>query len=202
MRSKDLDHVLRAVEDVTQVEHSFLLIGSQAILAHIDPDYFPELEDCDMLFVSAEIDVAVICEEEDTQERVADLIDGALGSLSHFDQTHGYHADGVQLGTAILADGWRDRLKPYKGQGLAEGKFFALSYEDLAVSKIMAGREKDIEFVMGMCRAQPHNPRLQDVEELLLSLEPGDARERALILWRAMVPARPPPPHGSTRPAA
>ena len=194
MKSKELDHVLRAVDEVTNVAHPFLLIGSQAILAHIDPEYFPELVDCEVLFVSKEVDVAVLSEERDLQEKLADVIDGSFGQNSHFDQTHGYHADGVEVGTATLAQGWKERLKPYESIGVPAGKFFALSYEDLAVSKLMAGRPKDIEFVRGMCRAQPHHPGLQVIEGLLLSFAPSPVQSKALALWKTMVPSPPSTP--------
>lgn len=48
MKPEQLDHVLRAVDEATGHEHRFLLIGSQAILAHLNPDYFPS----DVLFFS------------------------------------------------------------------------------------------------------------------------------------------------------
>lgn len=175
------------------MEYPFLLIGSQAILAHLDPDYFPELVDCDFMFISREADIAVIVDDNDIQDMVADRISGVFGELSWFDRSHGYHADGVNLDTAILADGWKDRIKPYEAQGVPEGKFFALSYQDLAVSKLMAGRPKDLDFVRGMCQAQPHHPGLVAVEELLMSLPPTPQREVALSRWRAMVCRTPNP---------
>lgn len=190
MKTRQLNHVLRAVDNITNSQHSFLLIGSQAILAHIDPDWFPELEEDDTLFVSTEIDVAVLDGDSRIQEAVADTIDGSMGALSRFDAEFGYHADGVVIQTAVLCDGWRDRLKPYQADDLRRGAFWALSYEDLIVSKLMAGREKDVDFVRGMCRAMPHYPGLSVVDDLIQSLpEKYDVMKiQALQRWRAMIP--------------
>lgn len=186
MKVENLEHVLRAIDDFTSVEYQFLLLGSQAILAHIDPDYFPELAERDCLFHSQEIDVAPLVEDSKTQEALADEISGTLGEFTHFDNTHGYHADGVTLSTPTLAPGWRDRLKPYESDGVTSNKFFALSYEDLAVSKIMAGRPKDIDFVKDMCLAFPSHPGLNAVEGLLNSLNDSPMKSLALDRWRAM----------------
>lgn len=200
MKTPQLNHVLRAVDSITGSNHSFLLIGSQAILAHIDPDWFPELEDSDALFVSSEIDVAVLDGDEETRSEIATQIEGALGELSRFDQEFGYHADGVSIHTAILAKGWEKRLKPYFTEGLRADTFWALSYQDLLVSKLMAGREKDLEFVRCMCAAQPAHPGLADIQDLIESLPPehDDLKPLAMARWDAMrhaITLKPKTPH-------
>lgn len=180
MKPQDLNHVLRAIDDIADPEIGFLLIGSQAILAHLDPEYF----DAEVLFVSSEIDVAAMAEDKDAAERIADLIDGNFGELSLFDQTHGYHADGVMVETATLAEGWRDRLKAYHAPGVAEGRSWALSYADLAVSKLMAGRDKDLSFVSAM--ASIGHPDLKLVSNLLASLPESPNKEKAITRWKHM----------------
>ncbi len=46
MNRKQLEHVLRALshmlQDSREFAGTFVLFGSQAILAHLDPDFFPE----------------------------------------------------------------------------------------------------------------------------------------------------------------
>jgi hypothetical protein len=42
--------------------------------------------------------------------RLADLIEGVAGEFSPFEELHGFSIDGVDLETAVLPDGWRDRL--------------------------------------------------------------------------------------------
>lgn len=46
------------------------------------------------------------------ESELADRIDGAIGEGSMFHQTFGYYAQGVETTTAVLTDGWRDRLVP------------------------------------------------------------------------------------------
>jgi hypothetical protein len=53
------------------------------------------------------VDVAFF---EDPEDRKADQVDGAIGELSPFHETFGYYAQGVSVATAVLPDGWRDRL--------------------------------------------------------------------------------------------
>lgn len=84
--------------------------------------------------------------------RDADLIDGSIGELSTFHQTFGYYAHGVGAETAVLPTGWQDRLVPLRTDGTGGATGLCLEVHDLAVSKLVAGREKDIQFVAGMIR--------------------------------------------------
>ena len=47
-------------------------------------------------------------------EERADDIDGALGEGSHFHETYGYYAQGVDSTTACLPHGWKERLDESK----------------------------------------------------------------------------------------
>ena len=89
MKRSEVEHVLRAASAITQ-ETSFVVVGSQAILMAYP--FAP-----DELTVSRELDLYPALSPEK-----ADLIDGAIGALSHFDQTFSYHADGVGPETAVL----------------------------------------------------------------------------------------------------
>jgi hypothetical protein len=179
VNSRELEHVLRAIDSETDREHRFLLLGSQAVLAHLDPEHF----DSDVLFVSREIDVAVLSDDEALQEKIADLIDRNFGELSWFHKTHGYHADGVEISTPILAPGWKGRLRSYEYGQVTPGRFQALSFQDLAVSKLMAGREKDLDFVKAMCDPSIAHPSLSEVSGLLRLLPESSKKELALRRW-------------------
>ena len=97
MNRKQLEHIVRAAA-ATADARDIVVIGSQAILgAH--PDAPPELLE------SQEADVF----PKDAPERSI-VIDGAIGELSLFHQTFGYFAHGVDERTALLPDGWQDRL--------------------------------------------------------------------------------------------
>ena len=116
MQRSEPAHVLRASSAIAN-ETSFVLIGSQAVLLLLDeppPD----------LLRSTEIDLYPALNPEK-----ADLIDGAIGALSTFHDTFGYHADGVAPDTAICPD-----------------------LHDLTVSKCAAAREKDAEYVRVLLR--------------------------------------------------
>lgn len=112
----------------------FYVIGSAAILAVLpDP---PEGA------LTATRDVDVIPPADD--ERLADQISFVLGEASDFDLEHGYYAQGVTSKTAAYApSGWMERAVPvcvdaYTG--------WCMEAHDLVLSKLGAGREKDIGF--------------------------------------------------------
>src|SRR5206468_7306217 len=58
----------------------------------------------------------------------------------------GFYAHPLGLGTISVPRGWDERLVPF---GREEGleNVWALEIHDLAASKLMAGREKDFEFL-------------------------------------------------------
>ena len=82
----------------------------------------------------------------------SDLVDGSIGEGSPFHQTFGYYAHGVSPETALLPKGWRDRLIPIHNANTGGGTGLCLEVHDLAVSKLVAGREKDLAFVGGLLR--------------------------------------------------
>ena len=138
MTRKQLEHIIRASAATADV-NEIVVIGSQSILGSF-PDAPPELTQ------SIEADVF----PKSSPERSI-VIDGAIGELSLFHETFGYYAHGVDDTTATLPDGWTGRLVPIHTSTEATG--WCLDPHDLAVSKLAAGREKDIEFVSGMLRA-------------------------------------------------
>lgn len=92
---------------------------------------------------------------------LSDLIEGAWGALSDFDSTFGYYADGVGPGTAILPAGWIDRLVTVETPDTGGGRGLCLEVRDLAISKLAAGREKDLEFVEPMLAPSFTNTRIR-----------------------------------------
>jgi len=137
---KQLEHVLRASGAISGCR-DIVVIGSQAILgAH--PDAPPEL------LVSLEADLYPL----DAPEK-ADLIDGSIGELSPFHETFGYYAHGVGPETATLPREWQSRLVRVANENTAGIVGWCLSPVDLAVSKLLAGRERDTRFVRAMLRA-------------------------------------------------
>ncbi len=128
-------HTIRAAAAVLGV-NKVLVIGSQAVHASLDK-LFPAVNR------SIETDIAVL---NDKNGKMADLIDGSIGEASLFQDTHGYYAQGVEPKTAILPDGWRNRLVPFSSPETNGVTAYCLELHDLWISKAMAGRPKDREF--------------------------------------------------------
>jgi hypothetical protein len=153
MRRDQLEHVVRAAASIAGVS-DVVVIGSQAILASF-PDW--ELPDEATRSVEADIGVDASLARVDLaagESELADRIDGALGEGSLFHQTHGYYAQGVETITAVLADGWRDRLVPLVCEA-AEPKVvgWCLEPNDLWIAKAAASREKDLAFCSALAAA-------------------------------------------------
>jgi hypothetical protein len=83
----------------------------------------------------------------------ADLIDGSSGEGSPFHSTFGYYAQGVEPETETLEAGWRARLIPIRGPGTRGAVGWCLETHDLVLSKLIAGREKNLEFAAMAARA-------------------------------------------------
>ena len=134
MTREQLEHVIRAAGAVLNTDR-ILLVGSQAILASTD-EIVPEAHR------SIEADIAAF--DEDGMS--ADLIDGTIGELSMFHDTFGYYAQGVTQRTAVLPEGWRERLIRYATPGTGGITALCLEPHDLWLSKAVANRPKDREF--------------------------------------------------------
>jgi hypothetical protein len=165
MTREQLEHVLRAAAAIAQ-ENSLVVVGSQAILLP-----FPDAP-ADLL-VSREVDLYPALHPER-----ADLIDGAIGALSSFDETFGYHADGVGPETAVMPSDWMSRASlHYIGDVTA----ICPEVHDLAVSKCVAGRDKDGDFVRTLLRES-----MIDIVTLLARIRLLDRREHpvdAIVAW-------------------
>lgn len=136
MNRAQLEHVIRAAATISG-ESEIVVIGSQAILGR-HPDAPPEL------LISADVDLY----PRRRPER-AELIDGSIGELSPFHETYGYYAQGVGERTAVLPEGWQARLVPVPTDA---GTGLCLEPHDLLVSKYVAGRQKDREYVRAAVR--------------------------------------------------
>lgn len=152
MNRAQLEHIIRAACTIAD-DDELVIIGSQSVLAQ-----FPDAPE--ELVVSLEADVY----PRHYPER-AELIEGSIGELSMFHATFGYYADGVDVHTATLPDGWEARLVPIRGPGTAGNTGWALEIHDLLISKYVANREKDRHYTRAALRH-----RLADVETLRIRL--------------------------------
>ena len=133
MRRDQLEHIIRAAADVTG-EREFIVIGSQAILGQYPDAPAP-------LLISMEADLYPVGRPDLSEE-----IEGSLGRESRFDETFGYHADGVSPETATLPDGWEHRLTEIRNTNTGGAAGWCIDVHDLAIAKYAAGREKDLRY--------------------------------------------------------
>lgn len=139
MNRAALEHLLRAASAIAN-EREFVVIGSQAVLGQ-----FPDAPEA--LLVSIEADLYPRHASDKS-----DIIDGAIGELSAFHQAFGYYAHGVDETTATLPAGWEDRLVPIRNENTGGATGWCLEIHDLAISKLVAGRERDLDFLRVLVR--------------------------------------------------
>lgn len=144
MRRHELEHVVRAASQIAGVG-DVLVVGSQAILGGVDDVLLP-----DVATASMEVDVTFL---DDADDRMSNLVDGAIGEMSPFHETYGYYAQGVSITTAVLPRGWRDRLVVVESAATAPGRGLCLDPHDCVLAKLVAGREKDLVFAEALLRA-------------------------------------------------
>ena len=178
MKRAEFEHAVRAAAAVLGVDE-LLVIGSQALHGSVDGDLPEEA------LRSVEVDIAAM---EDAEGRKADLVDGSIGEASMFHATFGYYAQGVEAGTAVLPEGWRDRLVRFETPGTNGVVAWCLEPHDLWVSKMIAGRPKDLEFGRallenGIVDPERLDDRLQRVRDMEDAVR-GRIRSR-LDAWRA-----------------
>jgi hypothetical protein len=171
MKRSQLEHVIRAAGTVAD-DTDIVVVGSQAILGQ-----FPEAPAS--LLTSMEADVY----PRNLPER-AELVDGTLGEGSMFHETFGYYAQGVGPKTATLPAGWEARLVRVFGPGTHGITGWCLEIHDLLVSKVVAGRPKDLDFLRAALSAG-----LADPTELLDRLEQTAGDPRVIEAARARVRA-------------
>ncbi len=146
MTREQLEHLLRASASVLidcgsrAPTHELVVIGSQAILGQ-----YPKAPG--ELLRSMEADLYPLREP-----KLADAIDGAIGELSAFHDTYGYYAQGVGPETATLPLKWIERVIPVQSEATGKAVGLCLDAHDLAISKYVAGREKDLSFTSELAR--------------------------------------------------
>ena len=135
MNRDQLEHAIRAACDVSE-DTELWIFGSQAILGE-----FPNAHED--LRASIEVDV-----QPKNRPEAVDYVDGALGELSQFHQTHGFYVHGISIESARLPDGWKQRTVPISDPVSTRGKTgLCIEAHDLAASKLVAYREKNRDYV-------------------------------------------------------
>jgi hypothetical protein len=155
---QQFEHVIAAAANVVNLDE-FVVIGSQAVLGTVAA--IP-----DSMLVSMEADLYPLQEPERANE-----VDGAVGDGSQFQRTFGYYAHGVGPETAKLPQGWEGRRVrvdvPPRPGSKRKPVAYCPEIHDLVLSKLAAGRERDIDYAR---QAKAH--RL--VDPAVLSERVGD----------------------------
>lgn len=134
MRKSDLLELISEINE-SYPDEKLIVVGSQAL--HAISENLPEIArrsiECDFLFGEG-------------KSAIRAEINKQLGIFSDFQLEHGFYADALGLATVVLPNGWQDRLVSLTNES---GEIVAYSAEihDIAVSKFVAGREKDFEFL-------------------------------------------------------
>jgi hypothetical protein len=168
MTRAEFEHFLRAVAAIAG-EDKLIVVGSQSILGSC-PDAPAEL--C----VSNGADLYPRHRPE-----LADLIDGSIGEGSPFDDTFGDDAQGIGPTTAVLPEDWESRLVAVSGPGARGATGGCFDPHDLVVSRLVAGREKDLRFARAAAEAGLVQVAL--LRERLAATD-VDATVRALVAGR------------------
>lgn len=134
MNIEELKHAIRAACNVAD-DDEMIVFGSQAILG-----MFPEANE--RLRRSIEVDMVPKNKPENVNK-----LDGALGEMSAFHKTHGFYVHGVSIESAKLPEGWQNRTVPVHDYMDPSKTGYCIEVHDLAVSKLIAFRQKDRKFV-------------------------------------------------------
>lgn len=163
MTREQLEHAIRAACEVAE-DSELWIFGSQSILGTY-PDASAELR------TSIELDV----QPKNRPDKI-DVIDGLLGELSLFHQTHGFYVHGLLIEeAATLPPGWDQRVTRVCGEISTNGKTgWCIEAHDLAASKLVAYREKDRNFVrILLIEGMSH----EEIFNAYPDLEAGDIQE-------------------------
>jgi Nucleotidyltransferase of unknown function (DUF6036) len=145
MTREQLEHLIRIASELTS-EYEIVVLGSQSILGGVP---FPP----ESLKKSMEADLYPMSSPEKSE-----IIAGVIGEGSYFHDANGYYADGVDEKTSVLLSDWKERVVAIR---LKNAVGYCLDVHDLAISKLVANREKDKEFVKELLKNN-----LLDVEKM------------------------------------
>lgn len=134
MRKSDLFELIAAIKSLAPNETP-VIVGSQAVylVTNFPPDIVRQSIECDFLISGGKTEIRA-------------EINKKLGVFSQFQIEHGFYADALGLATVVLPTGWQERLQNLEDEN---GNLIAKAAEihDVAVSKLIAGREKDFAFL-------------------------------------------------------
>lgn len=161
MQRAELEHAIRSACEIVKSD-TIIVIGSQSVLGTWTESELPVTAT-----LSAEVDMLPVSDESEALARKLDLV----GEMSDFHQLHGFYIDGVSRATAVLPDGWEERLVEVPTASLKDGSRLVglcLDPHDVCVAKLVANRQKDLRFVGDLVEAGMIDPALL-MERLMIT---------------------------------
>lgn len=153
MTLEQLKHAIRAA-CIVSGDTEVWIFGSQAILGA-----FPNPPES--LLTSIEVDL-----QPKNKPEAVDDVDGPLGELSQFHETHKFYIHAFPIADVDLPDDWESRVIKVVDDIGSQGYIgWCVEPHDLAASKLSAFRDKDRDFVRTLLVE-----RLIDVEVIVARL--------------------------------
>lgn len=148
-------------------DRDFFLIGSQSLrgICPAIPRDFPKTIEADLY--------------PRRHPQAWSILRGELGNDSKFFDQHGYYLDCTDPGLATLADGWTERLIPFRTPRTGGVTAWCLAPEDLFAAKLAAWRPKDQLFLAAMLRHKFAKPAV--VKKRVAELPVSAVRKKAMI---------------------
>lgn len=87
------------------------------------------------------------------REQLAHVLRAASGVVDD-PESFGFYAQGVSVRTAVLPNGWRDRVIHWSNNSTGRAHAAFLEPHDCVVSKLVASREKDRAFAQALLQAR------------------------------------------------
>ncbi len=135
MTLEQLKHAIRAACNVSG-DSEVWIFGSQAILGA-----FPNAPES--LLTSIEVDL-----QPKNKPEAIDDVEGSLGELSQFHETHKFYIHAFPIADIVLPDGWESRVIKVEDDIGVHGYIgWCVEPHDLAATKLSAFRDKDRDFV-------------------------------------------------------
>jgi hypothetical protein len=181
MKKEHLLSLIQQVRDLTGIEAP-IIVGSQSLFAFTDivPAMVRDSIECDFLLGVESIEAMT-------------AVNKTYGVTSQFARLSGYYADGLGLATVVLTPGWQERLQPMADEN-CQVIARCLDLHDAAVSKLMAGRDKDWPFIKALLDGRLITlPTLAERAALIRDTVHENAllpRLNKLIEYRAVTSAR------------
>jgi hypothetical protein len=200
VRRDQLEHAIRAATEIIQ-QDAIIIIGSQAILGSYTEDELPP-----EATLSDEVDACPL--RDDEAETLATTLDAVIGEMSQFHETHGFYIQGVGRHTAVLPEGWVDRLIRVENDNTRGRTGLCLEPHDLCAAKLIANRPKDHRFVRALLEAE--KVKAETLRERLAQVKGHEAAVELATEWldgaagtaanSGVPPARPQPRHPKGQP--